>query len=114
MDSALNGEQTDPSNVFARVHEEIARAYEQIAVADKQIARTLAQDSARHPPAAVNNVQVPVDRPSFGRPAVRSFVGLLVAASIGAAAIAWQSSYGDAAQKIIATSTPQLVGTLFP
>src|SRR5258708_39783651 len=103
MDSALNGEQTDPSNVFARVHEEIAHAYEQIAVADKQIARTLAQDAARHPPAAVNNVQVPVDRPSFGRPAVRGFVSLLVAACVGDAAIAWQSSYGKAGKQTIAT-----------
>src|SRR6266404_706169 len=114
MDSMLNGEQTDPGNVFARVHEEIARAYEQIAVADKQIARTLAQNAARHPPAAVNNVQVPVDRPSFGRPAVRGFVGLLVAACIGVAAIAWQSSYGDAAKQIIARWAPQLVLTSWP
>ena len=114
MDSTLNGEQTDPSNVFARVHEEIARAYEQIAVADKQIARTLAQDAARHPPAAVNNVQVPVDRPSFGRPAVRGFVGVLLAACIGVAAIAWQSSYGDAAKQMIARWAPQLVLTSWP
>jgi hypothetical protein len=114
MDSMLNGEQTDPGNVFARVHEEIARAYEQIAVADKQIARTLAQDAARHPPAAVNNVQVPVDRPSFGRPAVRGFVALLLAACIGVAAIAWQSSYGDAAKQIIARWAPQLVLTSWP
>ena len=114
MDSALNREQTDPQNVFARVHEEIARAYEQIAVADKQIARTLAQDAARHPPAAVNNVQVPVDRPSFGRPAVRGFVGVLLAACIGVAAIAWQSSYGDAAKQIIARWAPQLVLTSWP
>ncbi len=114
MDSTLNGEQTDPHNVFARVHEEIARAYEQIAVADKQIARTLAQDAARHPPAAVNNVQVPVDRPSFGRPAVRGFVGVLLAACIGVAAIAWQSSYGDAAKQIIARWAPQLVLTSWP
>ena len=114
MDSTLNREQTDPQNVFARVHEEIARAYEQIAVADKQIARTLAQDAARHPPAAVNNVQVPVDRPSFGRPAVRGFVGVLLAACIGVAAIAWQSSYGDAAKQIIARWAPQLVLTSWP
>jgi len=114
MDSStLNREQTDPQNVFARVHEEIARAYEQIAVADKQIARTLAQDAARHPPAAVNNVQVPVDRPSFGRPAVRGFVGVLLAACIGVAAIAWQSN-GDAAKQMIARWAPQRVATSSP
>jgi hypothetical protein len=102
MDSTLNPGQTDPRNVFAQVNEEIARAYEQIALADKQIGRTLADDATRHPAAAVNNVHVPGDRPSFGRPAVRGFVGLLLAACIGVAAVAWQSTYGDAAKPIIA------------
>jgi hypothetical protein len=35
MHSTLNPEQTDPSNVFAHVNEEIARAHEQIALVDK-------------------------------------------------------------------------------
>jgi hypothetical protein len=59
MHSTLNPEPLDP----------IARYFEQVAVKDEQI--TLADDAARHPPAAVNNVQVHGDRPSFGRPAVR-------------------------------------------
>src|SRR6267378_4511621 len=45
-------------------------------------------------------------------PAVRGFTGLLLAACIGAAAIAWQSPYGDAA--IIATWAPQRVATSSP
>jgi hypothetical protein len=100
MDSTLNPNPTDP----------IARYFEQIALEDEQIARTLADDAARHPPAAVNNVQVPGDRPSFGRQAVRGFVGLLLAACVGVAAVAWQS-YGDAAKPIIAREAPQLVLT---
>jgi hypothetical protein len=88
----------------------IARYFEQVALEEEQIARTLADDAARHPPAAVNNVQVPGDRPSFGRPAVRGFVGLLLAACIGVAAFAWQP-YGDAAKQIIAKWVPQFVQT---
>jgi hypothetical protein len=97
MHSTLNPEPPDP----------IARYFEQVAL-DEQIARTLADDAARHPPAAVNNVQVPGDRPSFGRPAVRGFVGLLLAACIGVAA------YDDAAKQIIAKWAPQLVQTSSP
>src|SRR6267143_1449181 len=55
---------------------------------------------------------VPGNRPLFDRPAVRGFTGLLLAACIGVAAIAWQSSYGDAA--IIATWAPQRVVTSSP
>jgi hypothetical protein len=113
MHSTLNPKPPDP---IARYFEQIALADEQIArtlLADDaaRIARTLADDAARHPPAAVNNVQVPGDRPSFGRPAVRGFLGLLLAACIGVAAVAWQSSYGDAAKQIIAKLAPQLVQT---
>jgi hypothetical protein len=45
----------------------------------------------------------------FDRPAVRGFTGLLLAASIGVAAIAWQSSYGDAAKEIIARWAPKQI-----
>jgi hypothetical protein len=121
MDSTVNPEQTDPRNAFARANEEIARAYEQIGLADEQIASTLAPDPARDAPAAAKdapaaakNVQVPGNRPSIGRPAVRGFVGLLLAAYIGVAAIVWQSSYGDAAKQIIARWAPQLVLTSWP
>src|ERR1700682_6522748 len=106
MDSTLNPEQTDPRSVLSRA--EIARAFEQIGLADEQIARPLADDAARHPPAAANNVQVPGYPPSLGWPAARGFVGLLLAACIGAAAIVWQSSYGDAGQQIVARWGPEL------
>jgi hypothetical protein len=109
MHSTLNPEQTDPRNVFAHVNEEITRAYEQIALADEQIARTLAQDAASHP--SDPETRMTGDRPAIGRPAVRGFVGLLLAACIGVAAIGWQSSYGDAAKQIIARWAPQLVLT---
>jgi hypothetical protein len=119
MHSTLNPEQTDPRNVFAHVNEEIARAYEQIALADKQISN-LAHDAARHPSdrqtrmTSVNNVQVAGGRSLFDRPAVRGFTGLLLAACICIAAIAWQSSYGDAAKEIIARWAPQRVVTSSP
>jgi hypothetical protein len=44
----------------------------------------------------------------------RSIAGLLLAACIGVAAIAWQSSYGDAAKEIIARWAPQRVVTSSP
>jgi hypothetical protein len=59
-------------------------------------------------PAAVDNDQVPSDRPSLGRRAVRSFARFLLAVCIGVAAtLAWQS-YGEAAKQMIASWAPQL------
>jgi len=65
------------------------------------------------PAAAVNNVQVPGDRPSIGRRAVRAFTRFLLTACIGGAGVAWQF-YGDAAKRIIARWAPQLVLTSSP
>jgi hypothetical protein len=112
MHSTLNPKHTDPRNVFAHVNEEIARAYEQIALADEEIARTLAQDVASHPSNPVTRMTG--DRPAIGSPAVRGFVGFLLAACIGVAAFGWQSSYGDAAKQIVARWAPQLVLTSSP
>jgi hypothetical protein len=61
-------------------------------------------------PAVVNNVQVPGDRPSIGKSAVRAFTGFLLAASIGVAAIAWQTS-GNLAKQLIAKWAPQFILT---
>src|SRR5882757_6120157 len=92
MDTTLDPKQTDPQHVpVSRADEELAHAYEQITRAG-----------------------VPGKRPLFDRPAVRGFTGLLLAACIGVAAIAWQSSYGDAAKEIIARWAPQHVVTLSP
>jgi uncharacterized membrane protein YccC len=113
MHSTPNSEQTDPRNVFAHVNEEITRAYEQIALANEQIARTLAQDATRHP-SDHPETRMTSDRPAIGRPALRGFVGLLLAACIGVAAIGWQSSYGDVAKQIIAGWAPQFVLTSSP
>jgi hypothetical protein len=67
----------------------------------------------RFRPAAVNNVQVPGDRPSIGRRGVRAFTGFLLTACIGGAGVAWQF-YGDAAKRNIASWAPQLVLTSSP
>src|SRR5882762_3859174 len=93
-DTTLNPKQTDPRHVLgARAGEELARAEEQLS--------KLEHDAAR--PA------VPGPQPLFDRPAVRGLTGLLLAACIGVAAIAWQSPYGDAARQIIARWAPQRV-----
>jgi hypothetical protein len=104
MDTTLDPKQTDPRHVLvARADEELAHAYEQITRADEQIARAeeqlskLEHNAARHPG----------NRPSLGGRAVRGFTGLMLTACIGVAAIAWQSSYGDAAKEIIARWAPQ-------
>src|SRR6267142_4313234 len=125
MDTTLNPKQTDPPHVLdARADEEFAHAQEQIARAGEEIARAeeqlskLEQDAGRHPsdhPQTRMNTfrpAVPGNRPLFDRPAVRGFTGLLLAACIGVAAIAWKSSYGDAA--IIARWAPQRVVTSSP
>jgi hypothetical protein len=109
MDAALNPKQTDSRDVLvARADEEFAHAYEQITRADEQIARAEEQLSKLELDA------VPGPRPLFDRPAVRGLTGLLLAACIGVAAIAWQSPYGDAARQIIARWAPQRVVTSTP
>jgi hypothetical protein len=113
MDTTLNPNQTDPRHVLvARADEELAHAYEQITRAGEEIARAEEQLSKLERDAARS--AVPGKRPLFDRPAVRGFTGLLLAACIGVAAIAWQSSYGDAAKEIIARWAPQRVVTPSP
>src|SRR5882757_4677389 len=107
MDTTVNPEQTDPPHVLgARADEELAHAHEQITRAGEDIARAEEQLSK------LEHDAIPGSRRLFDRPAVRGFTGLLLAACIGAAAIAWQSPYGDAA--IIATWAPQRVVTSSP
>ena len=59
----------------------------------------------RFRPAAVNNVEVPGDRPSIGRRAVRAFIRFLWVACLGGAGVAWRF-YGDEAKQIIVKSAP--------
>lgn len=120
MDTTLNPAQTDTRHaVFARVDEELANVYEQLARADEQIAGMQEQLSrsernpSDHPQARVNTFRpaVPGKRASRGGRAVRGLTGLILTACIGAAAIVWQSSYGDTAKRIVTRWAPQLVAT---
>ncbi len=104
MDTALNPKQTDPRHVLlARADEELAHAHEQIARANEEIACAEKQLSK------LEHNAVPGSRPLFDRPAVRGLTGLLLAACIIVAAIAWQSSYGDAAKEILARWGPKQI-----
>ena len=124
METTLSPKQTDPPNVLvARADEELTHAFEQITRAGEEIARAeeqlskLERDAARHPsdhPQTRTNTfrpAVPGNRPSLGGRAARGFTGLMLAACIGVAAIAWQSPYGDAAKQTIARWALQLVPT---
>ena len=124
MHSTPDPKQADPPNVLvARADEELAHAYAQITRADQEIARAeeqlskLERDAARHPsdhPQTRMNTfrpAVPGKRPSLAVRALRGFIGFMLAACIGVAAIAWQSPYGDTARQIIAGWAPQLVLT---
>src|SRR5437660_6367578 len=108
MNSMPNPKQTDPHDVAVAALKE---ACEQIERADKQLPHVyepvskLEQDVARHP--SDRRLAVPGRRSSRRRLALQGLIGLLLAACIGAAAIAWQS-HGDAAKQMIARWAPQL------
>jgi hypothetical protein len=113
MDTAPNPNPTDPRHALAvRADEQLSHAYEQITRAGEEIARAeqrlykLEHDAARP--------GVPGKRPLFDGPAVRGVAGALLAACIGVAAIAWQSSLGDAAKELVASWAPQRVVTSSP
>src|SRR4051812_18100780 len=84
------------NELVARADERLAHAYEQIASADEQLARVnetlfrIAHDDARHGLSSARD-----------RPALRGAIGLLLAGCVFAAVFAAQSSYGDAARRII-------------
>jgi hypothetical protein len=110
MDTAPNPDQTDARQVLsARADEELAHAYEQIARVGEEMARAEKQLSKLERDAAGPAVRR--KRSLFDRPAVRGLTGLLLAACIGAYAIARQSSSGDAANEMTARLTPQRVAT---
>jgi hypothetical protein len=128
MHSTLNPKQTDDPHDFLVVAPDIVL----IAPADAELS-SLAPDAMRYPSdpqthigsdfsagiavppvdtfraAAVNNVQVG-ERGSIGKSAVRAFTALLLAACLGLAAIAWQSS-GNVAKQIIAKWAPKFILT---
>ncbi len=105
MDTKPDSKQTDSRHVLiARADEELAHAHEQITSADEQIARAEKQ---------LSKLELAARRAASGKRgrAVRGLIGLMLAACIGVAAMAWQSPYGDAAKRIIARWVPQLVLT---
>ncbi len=95
----------------ARADERLAHAYEQIARADEQLARVTAQlselenDGPRHPSVARSQ------QPSHGGALLRGLTGLVLAAGIGAAALAAQSPYGEPARLMIAQWAPRFLST---
>src|SRR5882672_5826453 len=113
MDTTLNQKQSDPRDVLGaradRADEELAHAYEEIKRTGEELAR--AEEQLSKPEHDAARPAVPGKRSLFDRPAVRGFTGLLLAACIGVAAIAWQSSYGDSAKEMIARWVPQRVVT---
>jgi hypothetical protein len=116
MHPTLNRKPTDPQSVLiARVDEELAHTREQIARADEQLSK-LERDTPRYPsdhPQTRRDTFRPAvrgNRPSLGGRARRGFIGMMLAACIGVAAIVLQS-YGGAAKPIIARWVPQFVPT---
>ena len=114
MDTALNLKQPDPRQVLlARADEELAHAYEEIKRADEELARADEQLSKLegHRARRRSKTRIARFRRTLGRPAVRGVTGLVLAACIGVAAIAWHSPYGDAAKEMITRWAPQRVVT---
>ncbi len=113
MHSTPNPKQIDSSDVIVPpTGEKHASEYGEMGRED--LARALELFSQRYaadpqnttsPPPAVNRGS----RLSFGRPALRGFIGFILAACIVVAAFAWQSSYGDEAKQIVARWAPKLV-----
>jgi hypothetical protein len=128
MDSTVSPTQADPhhhGDVVPLAPNDLASAVEAVsrlaqdAASDARRARMSARDFSglplTNPPtgetfriAAVNNGQLPSDRPSLGSRAVRSFARFTLAACIGVGAtLVWQS-YGQSAKQMLATWVPQL------
>ena len=108
---------TDPKAIelndvlAARADERLVHAYDQIARADQQLARLNEQLAKLEHDAADQPLAVVGRRPPRGRPALRGFIGLLLALCVFVGAFVSQSSYGDAARLIVARWAPQLIST---
>lgn len=113
MDSTPSPKSAEPEDALvARADERLAHAYGQIARADEQLARVTEQLAKLERDATRQPLAPPYRRPSRGRPVLRGFIGLLLAACIFGAAFASQSSYGDAAKLALAQWVPQLASLL--
>jgi DNA polymerase III gamma/tau subunit len=112
MNSMPNPEQADPHDVavaaLKQAREQIGRADKQLPRVDEQVSR-LGPGAARKPSGQQKRLAVPDRRSSRGRLALLGLIGLLLAACVCVAALAWQSPYGDAAKLVIARWAPQRV-----
>jgi uncharacterized protein YoxC len=116
MDSMLNPKQTDSHDVAIAAikeayqqlgHADIGHADKRLPRANEQVSR-LEQDAVRHPSDQQQRPAVPDRRSSRGRLALKGLIGLLMAACIGAAAVALRSyGDGDTAKQMIARWAPQ-------
>src|SRR5262252_9490929 len=113
MDSTPSPKSAEPEEALvARADERLAHAYGQIARADEQLARVTEQLTKLERDATRQPFTPPSQRSSRGSPALRGFIGLLLAACISGAAFVWQSSYGNAAKLALAQWAPQLQSLL--
>lgn len=115
MNATLSPEAAEPNNaVVAAADERLKHAYQQIASADDQLARLTRRLSDLEHEAAYQTSTVPGRRPSRGKPVLRAFTGLLLAACIVGAAFVLQSPSGDSAKLMIARWVPAVLATLVP
>src|SRR5258708_6217046 len=109
MDSTPSPRQADPPDVAIGA---IKEAYRQVGHTDKRPPRLNEQvskserDAARLPSDRQKRLAVAGRRSSRRGLALRGIIGLLMAACVGAAAIALRS-HGDAAKQMIATWAPE-------
>jgi pyruvate/2-oxoglutarate dehydrogenase complex dihydrolipoamide acyltransferase (E2) component len=105
-----------PSDYEKIVREELVRVQERLAkLAPAGEPGSLEPTIAAFRPAAVNDIKVaPDDRPAPKSGVVRGLMGFVTAACIAGGAIAWQSSYGEEAKRMIAAWAPQLGSTSSP
>jgi uncharacterized protein YgiM (DUF1202 family) len=96
-----NPNHTDLEGMIARIEEANARAYEQLGRADENDLKS-EPDSTRLPPARPDPPAASKRRLTRARPLFVAFIGLLLAASAGVTAFAWEPSYGDTAKQMIA------------
>lgn len=97
----------EDAELVARADERLMHAYGEIARADEQLARVNEQLSKLELDGTRDSLGP--KKPSRGRPVVRGLVGLLLAAGICLAALAAQSSYGDAARSTVQRWTARAV-----
>ncbi|MBV9529939.1 MAG: hypothetical protein JO283_02390 [Bradyrhizobium sp.] len=125
MHSTPESEQNDPHDVMVArwdekpdsdyeqtVREELARVHDRpkLLPNDAPTPDRLDPEITTFRPASVDGIVIhPSDRLSRNSPAMRGVIGFVLAACSVAAAVAWESSYGQAARLVLAQWAPQLV-----